>query len=66
MFSESAIGQHFLDNSICAKNYSNGKFAILSFGRLSFYLSALEAVNINHASQIYADKKFFYNLILLR
>ena len=43
MFSYSAIGQHLLDNPICAKNYSDEKFTILSFRRLSFHLSALEA-----------------------
>ena len=46
MFSESAIDQHLLDNPMCAKNYSDGKFTILSFGRLSFHLFALEAVYI--------------------
>ena len=46
MFSDSAIGQHLLDNPICAKNYSDEKFTILSFGRLSFHLSGLEAVYI--------------------
>ena len=45
-FSESAIGQHLLDNPICAKNYSDEKFTILSFSRSSFHLSALEAVYI--------------------
>ena len=44
MFRESAIDQHLLNNSKCAKNYSDNKFTILSFGRSSFYLSALEAV----------------------
>ena len=46
MFSESVIGQHLLDNPICAKNYSDGKFTILSFGCSSFHLSALKAVYI--------------------
>ena len=41
MFSDSAIGQHLFDNPICAKNYSDEKFTILSFGRSSFHLSAL-------------------------
>ena len=57
MFSDSAIGKHLLDNPICPKNYSDKKFTVLSFCRLSFYLSALEAVyiksckpNQNHAS----------------
>ena len=62
MFSESAIGQYLLDNPICAKNYSDKKFTILSFGRSFFYLFALEAVYINLCRQ----KEFVYNLKLLR
>ena len=46
MFSESAIGQHLLDIPIYAKNYSNKKFTILSFGRWSFHLAALETIYI--------------------
>ena len=37
MFSESAIGQQFLHNPMCAKNYSDRKFTILSFGLSSFH-----------------------------
>ena len=44
MFSESVIGQHLLDNPVCFKNNCDKKFTILSFGRSSFYLSALEAM----------------------
>ena len=43
MLSESAIGQHLFDNSMCAQYYSDKIFTI-SFGALSFHLSALEAV----------------------
>ena len=45
MFIESAIGQHFLDNLMYAKNYSDKKYYSL-FVCLSFHLSALEAVYI--------------------
>ena len=38
MFNEFAIGQHFLDNPMCSKIYSDKKFTILSFGRSSFHL----------------------------
>ena len=41
MFSESAIGQHFLDNPMCAKNHNDEKFTILLSGRSSFHLSVL-------------------------
>ena len=62
MFSESAIGQHLLDNSMCAKNYSNGKFIICLFGRLSFHLSALEAVNIKSCKPNLCHQKEFRNI----
>ena len=46
MFSESAIGLHLLDKPMYAKNYSNKKFTILSFGRSFFHLSASDAACI--------------------
>ena len=46
-----------LDNPMCAKNYIDKKFSILSFGRSSFYLSTLQAVYIKSCKQIYAAKK---------
>ena len=67
MFSESAIGQYLLDNPICAKNYSDEKFAILLFGRLPFRLSVLEAVYIKSCKpNLCRQKEFVYNLKLLR
>ena len=39
----SAIGQHLLQNPICAREYHDGKFSILARGRTSFHLSTLEA-----------------------
>ena len=67
MFSESTIVQHLLDNSICAKNVSIGKFTILSFGRSSFHLSVLEAVYIKSCKpNLCRQKEFVYNLKLLR
>ena len=65
MFSQSAIGQHLLDNPICAKNYSDGKFTIFSFGRSSFHLFALEAVCIKSCKPIYPSKKSLNPLIHL-
>ena len=65
MFSDSAIGQHLLDNPICAQNYSDKKFTILSFGRSSFHLSALEAVYIKSCKpNLCRQNKFVYNLKL--
>ena len=59
MFSESAIGQRLLDYPICAQNYSDKKFTILLFGRLSFYLSALEAVYIKSCKTNLCRRKEF-------
>ena len=67
LFSDSAIGQHLLDNPICAKNYGDEKFTILSFGRSSFHLSALEAVYIKSCKpNLCHQKEFVYNWKLLR
>ena len=44
MFSESATGQHLLDNPMWAKYFSDGKFTVLLFGRSSFHSSVLEGV----------------------
>ena len=67
MFRESAIGQHLLDNPTYAKNYSDEKFTVLLFGRLSFHLSALEAVYIkSYKPNLCCQKEFVYNLTILR
>ena len=41
--SDSAIGQHLLDNDQCALNYDNKRFSILAAARSSFHLNLLEA-----------------------
>ena len=65
MFNKCAIGQHLLDNPMCAKNYIDKKFTIL-FDRSSFYLSALEAVYIkSHKTNLCSQKEFVYNLKIL-
>ena len=67
MFSESAIGQHILDNPICDKNYADKKFTILLSGCSSFYLSALQAVFIKSCKpNLCRQKAFVYNLKILR
>ena len=43
---ESALGQHLLDNPVCASHYNDDKFSILDRGRSLFHLSALEATFI--------------------
>ena len=62
IFSESAIGQHLLDNPMCAKNYSDKKFIIFSFGRSSFYLSALEAVYIKSSKPNLCRQKSLFTI----
>ena len=44
--SDSAIGQHLLESSSCACNYSDSWFEILTTARSQFYLSLLEAIYI--------------------
>ena len=61
MFNESAIDQHLLDDT-----HRDKKFTILLFGRLSFRLSALEAVNIKSCKpNLCHQKEFVYKLKLL-
>ena len=67
MFNDFAIGQHLLDNPLRNKNYSDEKFTILSFGRSSFHLSALEAVYIKLCKpNLLRHKEFVDNLKILR
>ena len=62
-FHESAIGQHLLDNAQCALHYSNEKFSILTRGRSSFHLSALEATFIKSLNPLLCkQKEFVYSL----
>ena len=66
MFSESAIGQHLLDNSMRAKSYNDKKFIILSFSPLTFSLSALGTVFIKSCRpNLCRQKEFVYNLKIL-
>ena len=51
---------------VCAKNYSDEKFTILSFGRSSFHLSALEVVYIkSFKPNLCRQKEFVYNFKFL-
>ena len=52
----SAIGQHLLQNPICALEYNDNKFSILARGRTSFPLSTLEATCIKTSKPICANK----------
>ena len=59
----SAIGQHRLQNSACAREYNDNKFSILARGRTSFHLSTLEATYIKTSKpNLCEQKEFVYGL----
>ena len=59
----SAIGQHLLQKSTCAREYDDNKFFILARGRTSFHLSILEATYIKTSKpNSCKQKKFVYGL----
>ena len=62
-FHESAIGQHLLDNPVCASHYNDEKFSILARGCSLFHLSALEAILLLNLSNLSsANKKISFIL----
>ena len=62
-FHKSAIGQHLLDNAQCTLHYSNENFSILTRGRSSFHLSALEVTFIKSLNPLLCkQKEFVYSL----
>ena len=59
----SSIGQHLLQNPICAHEYNDNKFSILAHGRTSFHLSTLEAMYIKTSKpNLCKQKEFVYGL----
>ena len=59
----SAIEQHLLQNPTCAREYNDNKFSILARGRISFYLSTLEATYIKTSKpNLCKQKEFVYGL----
>ena len=61
--SDSAIGQHLLQNNECASNYAMNRLSILAKGRSQFHLSALEATFIKTTNPILCrQKEFIYSL----
>ena len=59
----SAIGQHLLQNSTCAREYNDNKFSILARGRTSFHLSTLEARYIKTSKpNLCKQKELVYDL----
>ena len=64
----SAIAEHLLNNSDCAKNYSDSNFSILSKARNDYHLSVLESLFIktckpNLCKQQYVYKSNLYKLL---
>ena len=57
VYSDSAIGQHLLENEKCAKHYNDAHFSILATARSSFHLSVLEATYINFLQPILPSKR---------
>ena len=54
--SDSAIGQHLLENEQCVINYANKWFSILATSRSFFHLNLLEAIMSRPGTWCYADR----------
>ena len=59
----SAIGQHPLQNLLCAHKYNDGKFSILAQGHTALYLSILEATYHTYSS---LSRIFLYQIFTLK
>ena len=60
-----AIGQHLLQNPICAREYNDKKIFILVRGRTSFHLSTLKATHIKTSKpNLCKQNEFVYGLKL--
>ena len=55
----SAIGQHLLENCVCAENYNDDQFTILARARSTYHLSVLEAIFIVLRRPILCRQKQF-------
>ena len=61
--SDSAIGQHLLDNPDCAKLYNDDMFRIIGIARLSFHLAVLESIYIKTKKPpLCRQKEFVFSL----
>ena len=61
--SDSAIGQHLLDNPDCAKLYNDDMFRIIGRARSSFHLAVLESIYIKTKSRHCVDKRSSFSLL---
>ena len=64
--SQSAIGEHLLNNLECAKNYNDNMFSIVCKGRNMYHLSVLESIFIKTSKPSLCKQKFVYNSNLLK
>ena len=63
--SNSAIGEHLIENQNCFENYDMNRFKIVSKARNDFHLKTLEAVYIlSKKPELCKQKKFVYSTIL--
>ena len=61
--SDSAIGQHLLDNPDCAKLYNDDMFQIIGRARSSFHLAFLESIYIQTKKpSLCRQKEFVFSL----
>ena len=62
-----AIGKHLIDNSTCARNFSDDRFTFISRGRNVYHLSILESIYITTRAPILCrQKEFVYKLGLCK
>ena len=57
--SQSAIGQHLIENRVCAKKFSVANFSILGHGRNDYHLQVFEAIYITSLSPVLCRQKNF-------
>ena len=63
----SAIGQHLLDNQVCAKNFKENSFSVVARAENSFQLHILEALYIQSLKpSLCKQKKFVYQTRLFK
>ena len=63
----SAIGQHLVDNQVCAKNFTREKFSVVARAENSFQLHILEALYIQSLKpRLCKQKKFVYQTRLFK
>ena len=57
----STIAEHLLNNSDCAKNYSDSNFSTISKARNDYYLSVLQPLFIKTFKPNLCKQQYVYN-----